>query len=61
MTFFATTEALAGGARGTGLHRSVVGRSLSWCLLTTLLLRTFDYQSAAGLGCAEDTDHDSTD
>ena len=39
VTFFATTETLAGGARGTSLHRSVVGRSLSWCLLTTLLLR----------------------
>ena len=40
VTFFATTETLARGARGTSLHRSVVGRSLSWCLLTTLLLRT---------------------
>ena len=40
VTFFATMEALAGGARGTSLHRSVIGRSLSWCLLTTLLLRT---------------------
>ena len=40
VTFFATTETLAGGARSTSLHRSVVGRSLSWCLLTTLLLRT---------------------
>ena len=40
VTFFATTEALAGGARGTSLHRSVVGCSLSWCLLTTLLLGT---------------------
>ena len=40
VTFFATTETLAGGARGTSLHRSVVRRSLSWCLLTTLLLRT---------------------
>ena len=33
-------EALAGSARGTSLHGSVVRRSLSWCLLTTLLLRT---------------------
>jgi len=33
-------ETLAGSARGTSLHRSVVGCSLSWCLLTTLLLRT---------------------
>ena len=40
VTFFATTETLARGARGTSLHRSVVGRFLSWCLLTTLLLRT---------------------
>ena len=40
MTFFTTTKALAGGAKGTSLHGSVVRRSLSWCLLTTLLLRT---------------------
>ena len=40
VTFFSTTKTLAGGARGTSLHRSVVVRSLSWCLLTTLLLRT---------------------
>ena len=33
-------ETLAGSARGTSLHRSIVRRSLSWCLLTTLLLRT---------------------
>ena len=39
MTFFTTTEALAGSARGTSLHGSVVRCSLSWCLLTTLLLR----------------------
>ena len=38
--FFTTTEALAGSARGTSLHGSVVRRSLLWCLLTTLLLRT---------------------
>ena len=40
VTFFTTMEALAGSARGTSLHGSVVRRSLSWCLLTTLLLRT---------------------
>jgi len=40
VTFFTTMEALAGSARGTSLHGSVVMRSLSWCLLTTLLLRT---------------------
>ena len=40
MTFFTTTEALARGAKGTSLHGSVVRCSLSWCLLTTLLLRT---------------------
>ena len=33
-------ETLVGSARGTGLHGSVVRRSLSWCLLTTLLLGT---------------------
>ena len=32
--------AYVGGTRCTGLHRSVVGCSLSWCLLTTLLLGT---------------------
>ena len=32
--------AYVGGTRCTGLHGSVVGCSLSWCLLTTLLLRT---------------------
>ena len=30
--------AYIGGARCTGLHGSVVRRSLSWCLLATLLL-----------------------
>ena len=40
MTFFTTTKTLVGSARGTSLHGSVVRRSLSWCLLTTLLLRT---------------------
>ena len=39
MTLFSTTETLVGSARGTSLHGSVVRRSLSWCLLTTLLLR----------------------
>ena len=34
-------ETLAGSARGTSLHRSIVRRSLSWCLLTTLLLGTW--------------------
>ena len=40
VTFFPTTETLAGSARGTSLHGSVVRRSLAWCLLTTLLLGT---------------------
>ena len=40
MTLFSTVETLVGGARGTGLHGGVVRRSLSWCLLTTLLLGT---------------------
>jgi len=40
VTFFTTIETLARSARGTSLHRSIVGCSLSWCLLTTLLLRT---------------------
>ena len=31
-------ETLVGSARGTGLHGSVVRRSLSWCLRATLLL-----------------------
>ena len=40
VTLFTTTKTLVGSARGTGLHRSVVRRSLSWCLLATLLLGT---------------------
>ena len=40
MTFFSIMETLVGSARGTGLHGSVVRRSLSWCLLDTLLLGT---------------------
>ena len=40
MTLFTTVEALVGSARGTSLHESVVRRSLSWCLLTILLLGT---------------------
>ena len=40
VTFFTTMETLARSVRGTSLHRSIVRRSLSWCLLTTLLLRT---------------------
>ena len=40
MPNFSTMIAYIGGARCTGLHGSVVGCSLSWCLLTTLLLRT---------------------
>ena len=40
VTLFTTVKALVGSARGTSLHRGVIGRSLSWCLLTTLLLRT---------------------
>ena len=40
MPNFSTTIAYVGGARCAGLHGSVVGCSLSWCLLTTLLLRT---------------------
>ena len=38
MTLFTIIETLAGSAWGTSLHGSVVRRSLSWCLLTTLLL-----------------------
>ena len=38
VTLFTTIETLVGSARGTGLHGSVVRRSLSWCLLATLLL-----------------------
>ena len=40
MTLFTTAETLVRSARGTGLHGSIVRRSLSWCLLTTLLLGT---------------------
>ena len=40
MTLFSTMKTLVGSVRGTSLHGSVVRRSLSWCLLTTLLLRT---------------------
>ena len=39
MTLFTIAKTLVGSARGTSLHGSVVGRSLSWCLLTTLLLK----------------------
>ena len=38
VTLFTTAETLIGSARSTSLHGSVVRRSLSWCLLTTLLL-----------------------
>ena len=38
MTLFSIAETLVGSARGTSLHGSIVRRSLSWCLLTTLLL-----------------------
>ena len=40
MPNFSTTIAYVGGARCTSLHGSVVRCSLSWCLLTTLLLGT---------------------
>ena len=40
VTLFTIAKTLVGSARGTSLHGSVVRRSLSWCLLTTLLLRT---------------------
>ena len=40
VTLFTIAETLVGSARGTSLHGSVVRRSLSWCLLTTLLLGT---------------------
>jgi len=40
VTLFTTMKTLVWSARGTNLHGSVVRRSLSWCLLTTLLLRT---------------------
>ena len=66
MTLFSIAKTLVGSARGTGLHRSVVWRSLSWCLLASLLLRADCHSAAgtvdvAGLGCAEGTDHDSID
>ena len=38
MTLFSTAETLVGSARGTSLHGSGVRRSLSRCLLATLLL-----------------------
>ena len=38
MPNFSTMIAYIGGARCTGLHGSVVRRSMSWCLLATLLL-----------------------
>ena len=40
VTLFTIVETLVGSARSTSLHGSVVRHSLSWCLLTTLLLRT---------------------
>ena len=40
MTLFSIVETLVGSARGTSLDGSVVRRSLSWCLLTTLLRET---------------------
>ena len=40
ITNFSTMIAYVGGARCAGLHGSVVRRSLSWCLLATLLLGT---------------------
>ena len=40
MPNFSTMIAYIGGTRCTGLQGSVVGCSLSWCLLTTLLLGT---------------------
>ena len=40
VTLFTTMKTLVGSVRGTSLHESVVRRSLSWCLLTTLLFRT---------------------
>ena len=40
MPNFSTMIAYVGSARCAGLHGSVVGCSLSWCLLTTLLLGT---------------------
>ena len=38
MPNFSTMISYIGGAGCTGLHGSVVRRSLSWCLLATLLL-----------------------
>ena len=40
VTLFTIAEALVGSARGTSLHGGVARRSLSWCLLATLLLGT---------------------
>ena len=40
MPNFSTTIAYVGSTRCTGLHGSAVGCSVSWCLLTTLLLGT---------------------
>ena len=40
MPNFSTMIVYVGGARCTGLHGSVVGCSLSWCLLAALLLGT---------------------
>ena len=40
MTLFSIAETLVGSARRTSLYGSVVRRSLAWCLLATLLLRT---------------------
>ena len=40
VTLFTTMKTLVWSARGTNLHGSVVRRSLSWCLLATLLLGT---------------------
>ena len=40
VNLFTIAETLVRSARVTGLHGSVVGRSLSWCLLAILLLGT---------------------
>ena len=40
MPNFSTMIAYIGGARCTGLHGSIVRRSVVWCLLATLLLGT---------------------
>ena len=64
MPHFSTTIAYVGGARCTGLHGGVVGCPLSWCLLATLLLGALIAILLlvwSSLGCAEGTDHDSTD